>query len=422
MENPNKKEKLEIEHKQQGVESFKENEKQEDALTSVPVQDVKQEITQKQHSINDTFEKINKIRNQLGLGETTEIPPSIESTQDVVDSLKEKDSNLENFKFTIIEPLKEETPEEFISRSMKHIVDEYINNDSVIRDTHPIIKKAYYGKYTNESMEKVFSEKENCSNIKNILSQLEVNNDKKFSEIKNNETFENLTKRAWGSSRDSASGDVNKKVDYYNNTNQIRDFLSHGRKRDAFSYASMMFGLPENFINTEEGKEYLRHQVDNKNIFLFGGGDSIKDLLKSTEFKPKKVINFDPFIKKETIDKNPNGIYESLMISASDKKIVEMLNKNEIPKADEVWATYSVPYYLDSSEDIKELITNMLSVLNEGGNARISPISVQSKEEGGENFETRKQAFINSIKELLDSQDYNVTIFNDTIKIHKIKK
>jgi hypothetical protein len=64
----------------------------------------------------------------------------------------------------------------------------------------------------------------------------------------------------------------------------------------------------------------------------------------------------------------------------------------------------------------------MASVLNEGGNARISPIDVQSREKDGESLETRKRALIDSIKNLLDSSDYNVSVFNNTLKIHKIKK
>lgn len=252
--------------------------------------------------------------------------------------------------------------------------------------------------------------------------EIEVNDDEKFSKEKNEITFSKLDKKITGSVKNSASGDKYDKMDYYANTNQTREFFHHGRSRDAYSYSSMMFGLPDSFINTIEGKEYLHHKIDDKTIFLFGGGDSIKDLLKSEEFKPRRVINFDPFVKEESIDKNPNNIYESQTISASDKKIREMVDSNKISRADEVWATYSVPFYLDKSEEIKELLINMASVLNEGGNARISPIDVQSREKDGESLETRKRALIDSIKNLLDSSDYNVSVFNNTLKIHKIKK
>jgi len=385
--------------------------------------DIKEKTYQKDMVVNNTLNNIDNIRSELGLEPSNEIPPSVTTEeQNLINNFKKSKSNLEMLDFTIINPEKEEIPEEYVSRALKSIVNEYINNEPNIKNLHRLIKRAYYGKYANQSIVEFFSNIENSKKIKDALFSLESNNDKKFSKEKNDGIFNKLSTESWGSSRESADGDNNKKAEYYSNTNQERDFFSYGRKHDAFSYSSMMFGLPEDFIKTEEGKEYLHNKLDNKTIFLFGGGDSIKDLLKSEEFKPKKVINFDPFIKEETFDKNPNGIYESQMISASDKKIRELAEKNEIPKADEVWATYSVPFYLDSSKDIKELISNMSQVLSEGGNARISPIAVQSKEKDGENFETRKHALIDSVKSLLDNPDYNVTIFNDTLKIHKIKK
>lgn len=406
----------------EGVEQKNKNPEQKQDKTESSLFDINQEIIKKEENIKDTQKKINEIRNGLGLSPSNEIPPSIQQARESIEKLSKEKSGLDDFNFEIIEPILEETQEEYISRSMKSVVDEHISNDPDISNVPRLLKKAYYGKYANQSMIRFFGDKENSIKIKNLLSKLEFSDDKKFSEEKNKNTFNKLINKIWSSNRESADGDNDKKAEYYSNTNQERDFFSYGRKHDAYSYSSMMFGLPEDFIRTEEGKEYLHNQLDNKTIFLFGGGNSIKDLLKSEEFKPKKVINFDPFIKEETFDKNPNGIYESQMISASDKKIREMTEKNEIPKADEVWATYSVPFYLDSSEDIKELIINMSEVLNEGGNSRICPISVQSLEKDGENFETRKQSLVGSVKGLLDNPDYNITIFNDTLKIHKIKK
>lgn len=393
-------------------------ESREEIPLPIKLDDINQEIAEKQNNINNTMKSINDIRNELGIPQSNEIPPSLKKDQESIDKLNIQKSNLEGSDFNIIDPSKEETPEEYISRSMKNVVDENLNKNQDFNNLNRLVKKAYYGNHANQEIEKFFSNKENSIKIKDVLTKLEINDDAKFSEDKNNEIFLKLDKKITSSSKDSGMGGNNEKIDYYANTNQTREFFSYGRKHDAYSYSSMMYGLPENFINTEEGKEYLHNKIDDKTIFLFGGGDSIKDLLKSEEFKPKEVINFDPFIKEEAVDKNPNGIYKSLMISASDEKIRNM----ELPKADEVWATYSVPFYLDSKEDIKGLITNMSSVLKEGGNARFSPIAVQSIEKDGENFESRKEALMDSIKHLIDSSEYNVSIFNDTLKIHKIKK
>lgn len=388
----------------------------------VTLNNIKEEISQKEKIINNTLGGINNIRAELGLDVSNEIPPSIKFTQDSIIKLNTEKSGLEQEIFYLVEPLPEETPEEYISRSMTNIVDEYIDKDDALKSVPRLLNGAYYGRHANQSMAEFFSVEKNPKETRKKLSELDGRCDIKFSEVKNSGTFDKLKEKIWSSNRDFAGGGDYDKSEYYSNTNQVRDFFSHGRKHDAYSYSAMMFGLPEDFINTEEGKDYIHSLIDDKTIFLFGGGDSIKDLLTSEELKPKKVINFDPFVKSETIDKNPNKIYESIMLSASDKGIREQVENNTLPKADEVWATYSVPFYSESSGDVSELITNMSQVLNEGGNARISPIAVQSTEKEGENFETRKEALINSVKNLLDNPDYNVSIFNDTLKIHRIKK
>lgn len=385
---------------------------------------INQEIIKKEKDIQNTRSRIDEIRNSLGLSFSDEVLPSILGTQTSIDKLNQEKAGLENFNFTIVEPIPEETSEEYVSRAMKNIIDGHEEKDSNSHNLPPQLKvsRTYYGKRAHISVKDFFSNTENSIKIRDELLKLENNNDIKFSKNKNSDILNKLSNAIWNANRELARGNTDEKMEYYSNTNQTRDFFSFERKNDAYSYSSMMFGLPESFTNTEEGREYIHHKIDNKNIFLFGGGDSIKDLLKSDNFKPKKVINFDPFIKQESVDKNPNGIYQSQMISASDKRVREMVDRNEVPKADEVWATYSVPFYLDSSEETKELITNMSSVLSEGGNARISPIAIQPTSKEGESFETRRLTLINSIKNLLDSPDYNVSIFNDTIKIHKIKK
>lgn len=336
------------------------------------------------------------------------------------DDVVEKFPKVEFRDGSFFDQLPEETQEEYLSRTMKKVVETYKEDEE--RFNLLKRKSTYYGRHAHFSMSEFFSDPINTRKLKNKLIELKENDDIKFSENKNKKIFTELDNSIVVASREIIEEGENGMMDYYDKTNQRRDFFISNRGKDAHSYSAMMFGLPENFTNTKEGKEYIRDLIDNKTIFLFGGGDSIRDLLKSDEFKPKKVINFDPFIKEEDINKNLNGVYESQMISASDKKIGKMIENNLLPRADEVWATYSVPFYLDSSQDIKDLIKNMSMVLNEGGSARFYPISVQSKEQSGETFETRKKALLDSIKNLLDSSDYNISIFNNTLKIHKIKK
>ncbi len=348
---------------------------------------------------------------------------SFESLKNKEDDLPPPIPKLEFGADQIFDSLAGETSEEYLSRTMLNVVDFYTKRSNSYNLYERVLKKNYYGRHADHSMADFFSHKINSQKLKDKLFELDNLEDKKFSDVKNRKIFDRLKISIRGANRDVLdSGKSEFMMGYFDNTNQRRDFFNTNRGKDAHSYVSMMFALPEAFVDTKEGQEYIHSLIDDKVIFLFGGGDSIRDLLKSEEFKPKEVINFDPFIKDETIDKNPNGIYRSFMISATDPKIREMVDKNEIPNADEVWATYSVPFYLDSSEEIKELINSMSLVLKEGGNARISPIAVQSKEKNGETLETRRRALIDSIKNLLDNQNYNVTIYNETLKIHKIKK
>lgn len=321
-----------------------------------------------------------------------------------------------------IPPITEEAPEEYSNRLRNGLTDYYIEHNPEINTQHPLVKKAYYAKYAAQAEKSFFDSSEMRQGLLKTLTGLKSSDDLRQSKEKDNKVLETLERKINNSSRESASGDNLEKIEYYANTNQTRDFFESGRKRDSFAYSEMMFGLPPVFLKTPEGKDYSHQLLDNKSIFLFGGGDSIRDLLTSDEYRPKSVINFDPYLKSESVEKNKNKIYRSEAISAADPAISEKVKTAEIPKADEIWATYSVPFYLDTPDEIKSLIKNITHSLDEGGNARISPISLQNSETENVNFEMRKKALQESLKEITDSGDFNLTTFGDTIKIHKIKK
>jgi len=170
---------------------------------------INQEIDQKKESINNTMSNINNIRSKLGLETSTEIPPSVQQAQESIEKLKEEESKLESFNFKIVESIPEEVPEEYISRLMKSIADDYISNDPYINNQNSLIKRAYYSKYVNHSMVEFFSNKENPNLIKDLLLKLELNNNNKFSKEKNELVFNKLDKKIWNSSKESADGDIN---------------------------------------------------------------------------------------------------------------------------------------------------------------------------------------------------------------------
>ncbi len=212
--------------------------------------------------------------------------------------------------------------------------------------------------------------------------------------------------------------EIFEQVDYYNKTTHDRNFFTNNR--NGGSVAEMLFNLPEYLINSKECKKYLAEKLNNKVIYLFGGGDSIHDLLTSKEFEPELFINFDKYLKDEDKNKSVNSKYHSYPVSASDPSIRNGAINGTLPKADEIWATYSVPFYLDSSNDIKGFFSNIMLSLNEGGTARIHPLTFQYKETKTDNFLSRKKAFMDIMKELMKDSNYNVKIIKTTKEGHTL--
>lgn len=323
---------------------------------------------------------------------------------------------------SILSSRSEETPEEYTYRVKMDLQEEYFDRNP---DRKPFIIKELDFYDSNHVASLVFEDKKLEQKFLETLNNLSANQERQSKE-KDQEVLDKLNFSIKATSREAPKDEKEEfeKQDFFIRTNQTRKFFSETESigDDAYAYTYMMFGLPDSFMRRQEMKNYIHSLLDDKTIFLFGGGDSVKDLLASEEYKPKKVINFDPYLKQESVGKRKNIDYESRAISASDRKIEDLAAAGELPKADEIWATYSVPYYLDKSENIASLIQNIASVLNEGGAARISPLVVQETESGGETYETRKNTLIQSIKQLMESDQFNVSLFGKTLKIHKLQK
>lgn len=73
-------------------EETKENPVEEDS--SVRLSDINENITKKEENIQNTQNKINDIRGQLGLPPSDEIPPSIKNDQDSIEKLKQEKESL----------------------------------------------------------------------------------------------------------------------------------------------------------------------------------------------------------------------------------------------------------------------------------------------------------------------------------------
>ena len=90
------------------------------------------------------------------------------------------------------------------------------------------------------------------------------------------------------------------------------------------------------------------------------------------------------------------------------------INNNSLGLADEIWASYSVPYYNEKPEEINNLFDNIKGLLKEGGNCRITPISTQN--------EQSNQALLDNLKAIVNSKEYNIHLLKNTLIIHKLEK
>lgn len=302
--------------------------------------------------------------------EAGKINPEIKPVQTLENKALEEIIN------NILSPLPEETAEEYLYRVEGDLQREWAR--FALSVLLPVsgseeFKQKFLEVYNDVSI-LIFRDKKLKEKFSEVINNLSTNQ-KRQSEKKDQKVLSKLDSFIREAAIDIPGNHISEleKQDFFRKIPQERKFFK--QFDDKFPYIFMMFGLSDSFMKGDELENYIHSLVDNKIIFLFGGGDSIKDLLDSENYKPKKIINFDPYLKQESIGKRRNIDYESRMISASDTRIKDLVAAGELPKADEIWATYSVPYYLNASEDIASLFQNIASLLNEGGSARIFPLS-----------------------------------------------
>lgn len=237
---------------------------------------------------------------------------------------------------------------------------------------------------------------------------------KKMTPTENVEVYKNIEEALTASRREvyGAGSDplVNQEerdaiIKQFAHTNQSREFFPNNDSRvrkDAFPYAQSLFGVRS--ADSPEARAFLKKKIESKNIYLFGGGDSVVDLIADKEIRARSITNLDPFVSVERVEKGQNPGYQSVGERADGKDLLKTLKERMLPSADEIWASMSVPMYLERPEDISQLLDNIKELLAPGGTARIYPLEVGR----GQDFEANKAAFLAKIKELQESEDYNV--------------
>lgn len=307
-----------------------------------------------------------------------------------------------------------ESAEDYLHRLNLSVGEINRKNDEVYKSKRGegsfiLTKRDYYSEFNKEefdpSYQKAFS----------LLLKSDFEK-KKLDKEKNNRVLDELEFN--GSARaynDNIPGsnikDQYDSINYFNKTNQERAFFPTKFKKDSFPYSLSLFEVTN--INSSEAKQYLKRKLDNKKICLLGGGKSMQDLIESDLVKPEIIVNVDPFLDKEEISKNIKNNYRSLEMRANDPDLADILKKEGLDTFDEIWASYSVPFYNTTKEQIDNLFNNIDKILSEGGNCRITPLNTQNEECVAE---------INrKLKEMNDAEKYNFYLLDDTLIIHKLK-
>lgn len=213
------------------------------------------------------------------------------------------------------------------------------------------------------------------------------------------------------------------KIDYFAKTN--RDRLLYTAEPNGSIMINDLFGIPRGY-EFEDIKPLFEKRINGKNIYLLGGGNSVMDFLTEKKFTPKQVINIDPYLTEESIDKNVRNIYQSIPLPAESDLLIPELKNRSLPKADEIWATYSVPCYLETGEAIRSLFKNIDALLAENGIARIGSIDLanfswESEEVfSADSWSVREKALIDSMQGLVQTGNYNLDIIDGTLHLQKI--
>src|SRR3989344_3913615 len=211
-------------------------------------------------------------------------------------------------------------------------------------------------------------------------------------------------------------------MDFFENrTTRYRGFFAN--KEGHIPYLQSLFGVGKDVL-FHEGKlnqavaEYAKSRIEGKKVLNIGGKNMLVDILKrdglGKNLSPDCIVNIDPFLKDESVRMNERGIYKSVVASAENPELVDKLKEANVPAMyDEVWASYSVPMYLESPESIKQFTENLKRILAPGGMARIFPIVLAQKT--GEdlykhNFHQKKKALIEAVKGACGDEHFNAEV------------
>ncbi len=221
---------------------------------------------------------------------------------------------------------------------------------------------------------------------------------------------------------------------HFEHTNRSRWFYGCAEGTDDTPYSQLLFGVhcdPE--LGDDLTLPYFKALLDDKKILMLGGGNSATDLIvgvcgdPAVDPVPSKIVNTDisfAGITDEPLvqEKIAEGSYVKAIAHADNpEEVHKVLSSNGIEGGmDEIWASYSVPFYLKTPEEIRGLFATVKNNLAPGGTARISPVSFQVSNDllmnHPEEVDRLKATIMDSARELQEDPQFNVYVFRPAMR------
>ncbi len=232
----------------------------------------------------------------------------------------------------------------------------------------------------------------------------------------------------------------------FSHTKINRWFGDAAKSTDNVPYSQLLFGLfyDQGFDFSPEVHAYFKEILDGKNVLLLGGGDSVHDLVAGLSqddveaINPKRIISTDSMAGFEQVKLEPlvqavldEGSYVRKQAHAEkSEEVAAVLASVGLEKgADEIWASFSVPYYLETPKQLKGLFTTIRNNLAKGGTARIAPIAFQVSNDRlmnrPEEVDEMKKTLLDEVSSLSEDPEFNVYVFSSgvgsTLVIKRLK-
>ncbi len=158
-------------------------------------------------------------------------------------------------------------------------------------------------------------------------------------------------------------------------------------------------------FNTVETRALAKKMLDGKSLLLLGGGRArLGEEMSQHNIAPEKILNADPFVEDVQSGADP-----VVPVSSADADLPTRLREQGMLQADEIWAEFSVPAYLDKPEEITGMFQNIDAALVEGGTARVWPLAVKRGSDA--EVEARKVALQGVLRSLAERGDYELTAY-----------